>query len=61
MLLRAKDDSPGRKLRSGLYFVRMTLPSASEEQLFVIYWPEDATWNDNAPSAVCKNRVTFIR
>ncbi|KAL1696787.1 hypothetical protein GGG16DRAFT_43139 [Schizophyllum commune] len=60
-LLRPKDDSPGRKLRSGLYFVRMTLPSASEEQLFVIYWPEDATWNDNAPSAVCKNRVTFIR
>lgn len=61
LLLAAKDDSPGRKLRSGLYFVRMTLPSGAEEQLLVVYWPEDTTWDDNAVSAVRKNRVTFIR
>ena len=57
----AKDDSTGRRLRSGLYFVRMAMPDSKHEQLFVIYWPEDTTWDDDAVSAVRKNRVTFIR
>lgn len=61
LLLDAKDDSNGPRLRSGLYFVRMSLPSTAEEQLFVVYWPEDTTWNDNAISTVRKNRITFIR
>jgi hypothetical protein len=27
----------------------------------MIYWPEDATWDDSAASSVCRNRVTFMR
>ena len=60
-LLSATDDSTGPRLRSGLYFVRMTLLSAEEEQLFIVYWPEDTTWNDNAISTIRKNRITFMR
>ncbi|SJL03909.1 uncharacterized protein ARMOST_07266 [Armillaria ostoyae] len=44
-------------LRSGLY----ALNSSTSEQLFVIYWPEDTTWNDDAISAVRTNRITFMR
>ena len=39
----------------------MTMPDSKHEQMFVIYWPEDTTWDDDAVSAVRKNRVTFIR
>ncbi|KAK0239015.1 hypothetical protein EDD85DRAFT_527825 [Armillaria nabsnona] len=49
--------SLGPSLRSGLY----ALNSSTSEQLFVIYWPEDTTWNDNAISAVRRNRITFMR
>ncbi|KAK0202722.1 hypothetical protein DFS33DRAFT_1436579 [Desarmillaria ectypa] len=44
-------------LRSGLY----ALNSSTSEQLFVIYWPEDTTWNDDAISSVRRNRITFMR
>ncbi|KIJ14073.1 hypothetical protein PAXINDRAFT_100399 [Paxillus involutus ATCC 200175] len=48
------------RLRSGLYVLRhMRRPG--DEELFVIYWPEDTTWDDSAPSNVCRNRVTFMR
>ncbi|KAI0292593.1 hypothetical protein B0F90DRAFT_1645427, partial [Multifurca ochricompacta] len=47
-------------LRSGLYAVRSFTPS-SEEQVYVLYWPEDSTWNDQATSPVQRNRVTFMR
>ncbi|KAK0446846.1 hypothetical protein EV421DRAFT_1707226 [Armillaria borealis] len=47
----------GPCLRSGLY----ALNSSTSEQLFVIYWPEDTTWNDDAISAVRRNRITFMR
>ncbi|KAK0489058.1 hypothetical protein IW261DRAFT_1602879 [Armillaria novae-zelandiae] len=47
----------GPSLRSGLY----ALDSPTWERLFVIYWPEDTTWNDDAISAVKRNRVTFMR
>ncbi|KAK0217804.1 hypothetical protein IW262DRAFT_1093615 [Armillaria fumosa] len=47
----------GPSLRSGLY----ALNSSVSERLFVIYWPEDTTWNDDAISAVKRNRVTFMR
>ena len=29
--------------------------------MYVIYWPEDTTWDDSAIGSVRKNRVTFIR
>ncbi|KAG1889124.1 hypothetical protein F4604DRAFT_1673832 [Suillus subluteus] len=32
-----------------------------DQQLFLIYWPEDSTWDDSAPSSVRRNRVTFMR
>ncbi|KAI0247518.1 hypothetical protein BJV78DRAFT_1380231 [Lactifluus subvellereus] len=47
-------------LRSGLYAVRSFL-SSTEEQVYVLYWPEDTTWNDQAVTSVQRNRVTFMR
>ncbi|KAH9029437.1 hypothetical protein EDB85DRAFT_1531855 [Lactarius pseudohatsudake] len=47
-------------LRSGLYVVR-SFVSTLEEQAYVIYWPEDTTWDDRAASPVQRNRVTFMR
>jgi hypothetical protein len=56
-LRHSKDTSSSPKLRSGIYVVR---PRTSE-QVLVIYWPEDYTWNDDAVSSVRRNRVTFMR
>ncbi|KAK0446849.1 hypothetical protein EV421DRAFT_1707267 [Armillaria borealis] len=56
MLTRPQPDL-GPSLRSGLY----ALNSSTSKQLFVIYWPEDTTWNDDAIPAVKRNRVTFMR
>jgi hypothetical protein len=47
-------------IRSGLYIVRSFL-SASEEQAYVVYWPEETTWDDRATPSVQRNRVTFMR
>ncbi|KAG8915779.1 hypothetical protein FRC00_014366 [Tulasnella sp. 408] len=53
-------------LRSGIYLFLPPI-SASDVQasssavIYVIYWPEDETWNDDAPPNVQKNRVTFMR
>ena len=47
-------------LRSGLYIIR-TFTSTEEEQTYVLYWPEDTTWEDKAVSTVQRNRVTFMR
>ncbi|KAI9450271.1 hypothetical protein BJY52DRAFT_1227294 [Lactarius psammicola] len=57
-LLAARSSEP--VLRSGLYIVRSFL-STSEEQAYVVYWPEDTTWDDRAASPVQRNRVTFMR
>ncbi|KAG1886619.1 hypothetical protein F4604DRAFT_1278700 [Suillus subluteus] len=48
-------------LRSGLYIVRAVCGATPDQQLFLIYWPEDSTWDDSAPSSVRRNRVTFMR
>ncbi|TFY78517.1 hypothetical protein EWM64_g5493 [Hericium alpestre] len=47
-------------LRSGLYILQSP-KSTTAQQTFVIYWPEDTTWNDSAISTVRRNRVTFMR
>ena len=47
-------------LRSGIYIVRSFL-SITQEQAYVVYWPEDTTWDDHAASSVQRNRVTFMR
>ncbi|KAI0751604.1 hypothetical protein C8Q80DRAFT_1158354 [Daedaleopsis nitida] len=58
-MLHSTDNSvDGRKrpsLRPGLYVLQ------GENGLYVIYWPEDLTWDDNAPSSVRRNRITFMR
>jgi len=57
-------DGVGSKpcLSSGLYMVRAdAMMGASDERHYVIYWPEDSTWDDSAPSSVRRNRVTFMR
>ena len=50
----------GPILRSGLYIMR-TSASNADEQTYVLYWPEDTAWDDNAVSMVQRNRVTFMR
>ena len=47
-------------IRSGLYIIR-TSTSVTEEQIYVVYWPEDTTWDDYAVSMVQRNRVMFMR
>lgn len=52
-------------LRSGIYLLIGPEPSISQVPsspiIYIIYWPEDETWDDNARSSVQKNRVTFMR
>ncbi|KAI6035781.1 hypothetical protein EDC04DRAFT_2571420 [Pisolithus marmoratus] len=48
-------------LRSGLYLLRPTEPYGKTEQIFVVYWPQENTWDDSAPSQIRRNRVTFMR
>ncbi|KZS89200.1 hypothetical protein SISNIDRAFT_458932 [Sistotremastrum niveocremeum HHB9708] len=55
-------------LHSGLYLFPSPKPSAGVEtdagegtQYFLVYWPEEHTWFDSAPSHVAKNRITFMR
>ncbi|KAG8949929.1 hypothetical protein FRC04_008232 [Tulasnella sp. 424] len=56
-------------LRSGIYILSPTPPddSSSDDSSsdplvrYVIYWPEETTWNDDATGSVRKNRVTFMR
>ncbi|KAJ7246483.1 hypothetical protein C8J57DRAFT_1360578 [Mycena rebaudengoi] len=61
-LNQSTDNSSDPCLRSGIYLLRAGNPNAAEaEQIFVIYWPEPTTWNDDAISSVRRNRVTFMR
>jgi hypothetical protein len=48
----------GPILISGLYVVRSFV---AEEQAYILYWPEDTTWSDQADSTVLHNRVMFMR
>ncbi|KAG8930698.1 hypothetical protein FRC01_002392 [Tulasnella sp. 417] len=52
-------------LRSGIY---MLDPPNSQSEIesspptrYVIYWPENTTWDDSSSGSVRKNRVTFMR
>ena len=56
-----RDESPGPVLRSGLYLVRSNNENNITQQVFVIYWPEDHTWDDKSIDSVRRNRVTFMR
>ena len=48
-------------LSSGLYVLAAGQVDPTQERHYVIYWPEDSTWNDSSPASVCRNRVTFMR
>ena len=48
-------------LRSGLYIVTTPERARGFHQIFVLYWPEQTTWNDSAASSVRRNRITFMR
>ncbi|KAI5122456.1 hypothetical protein M0805_008767 [Coniferiporia weirii] len=63
MLLNAAQDAStvSPTLRSGLYALMVQGDSAAERRLYVIFWPEDTTWDDNAISTVRRNRITFMR
>ena len=50
-----------RVLRSGLYIIRPVEQRNNAEQIFVVYWPEESTWDDSAPSQIRRNRVMFMR
>ncbi|KAF8549818.1 hypothetical protein OG21DRAFT_542691 [Imleria badia] len=47
--------------RSGLYVCRVPESVAAPERMYVIYWPEESTWDDDASPPVRRNRVTFMR
>ncbi|KIJ12353.1 hypothetical protein PAXINDRAFT_14830 [Paxillus involutus ATCC 200175] len=63
MLIDPTADSSTAKstLRSGLYIIRVSQTSDGIENIFVIYWPEESTWNDDASPPFRRNRVTFMR
>jgi hypothetical protein len=44
-----------------LYILRHENAEAERDMLYVIFWPQATTWNDDAESAVRQNRVTFMR
>jgi len=48
-------------LRSGLYLVRTGNTSDGSQQVVAVYWPENKTWDDDAPSPVRRNRIAFVR
>ena len=64
-LLLAPTDHDGSQptLSSGLYALSAGKVDDDQdlERHYIIYWPEDSTWNDTATPSVCRNRVTFMR
>jgi hypothetical protein len=62
-LLLAPTESGGSRpaLLSGLYVLVAEQVDPTRERHYVIYWPEDSTWDDLAASSVCRNRITFMR
>ncbi|KAJ3570940.1 hypothetical protein NP233_g4078 [Leucocoprinus birnbaumii] len=48
LLRHSRDNYSGPSLRSGIYIVRP--PASSTEVLYAVYWPQDETWKDSAPS-----------
>ncbi|KAF8967726.1 hypothetical protein BDZ97DRAFT_507114 [Flammula alnicola] len=62
MLLSMEESSSRGRLQSGLYIARpQHMQGSTASEIFIVYWPEKETWDDNAPSPVRRNRVTFMR
>jgi hypothetical protein len=61
LLLPTGHDSVRPALSSGLYVIVSGNTSIPQDHHYVLYWPEDSTWDDSAPSSVYHNRVMFMR
>ncbi|KAH7105368.1 hypothetical protein BKA62DRAFT_689447 [Auriculariales sp. MPI-PUGE-AT-0066] len=48
-------------LRSGLYILDADLGQVESRRTYVIFWPEDSTWKNNAASSTKRNRIAFMR
>lgn len=51
------------RLRSGLYLFACNLEDAQPPPpaFYIIYWPEETTWDDSADDRIRRNCVTFMR
>ena len=56
---RPEGDAQQPILRSGLYLLNAV--KIQSGLVYIIFWPEDTTWDDSASSVVSRNRATFIR
>jgi hypothetical protein len=56
---RPEGDAQQPMLRSGLYLLNSS--HVQPGLVYIIFWPEDTTWDDTASSVVSRNRATFIR
>lgn len=54
-----ESESSTDSLQTGLYLLDAT--EIQDGLRYIVYWPEKETWNDNAPSTLARNRVTFMR
>lgn len=63
LMMSQSEDVPSTfpSLRAGLYALLVPGNELRDRRVFVIFWPEETTWNDNAISSVRRNRITFIR
>ncbi|KAG8744092.1 Vacuolar protein sorting-associated protein 13A [Ceratobasidium sp. 414] len=61
----ASRTAPPPVLHSGLYLVlrpEVEVQANRPRQAYIVYWPEESTWDDQAASSsVRRNRVTFMR
>ncbi|KAG8935123.1 hypothetical protein FRC02_008585 [Tulasnella sp. 418] len=50
-------------LQSGIYYLNPNIGSTETAGLvsYIIYWPDDTTWDDGAEDAVRRTRTTFMR
>ena len=60
-LLSSRDNSVAPHLRSGIYFVQPASHSHDNPRAFVVYWPKEATWNDDTVSSAKQDSVAFMR
>jgi hypothetical protein len=59
MLLIHPKNAQQPTLSPGLYF--LNLFHLHQDLAYIIFWPEDTTWDDGAFGPVSSNRTTFIR
>ncbi|CAE6353001.1 unnamed protein product, partial [Rhizoctonia solani] len=64
LLSQPGDSTVPWNLRSGLYCAMLPEQGAGEvrsENVFLVYWPEETTWYDDAEPTVQRNRTAFMR